>query len=203
VPPLIQIETGDRQLLESITETLTEAARRSGDWLVCRPGCTQCCVGPFAITQLDALRLRKGLANLQALDPARAGRVKSRSAAYVAMIAPEYPGNTTSGELFDEDLLPPSIDELPCPALDPDTGTCDLYESRPVTCRTFGPVTYTGDETLAACELCYIGATDDEMAGCAVEIDSAGLEGELLASLESAGQRGMTTVAYALTLSTL
>jgi Fe-S-cluster containining protein len=195
---LTQIRAADHRLLAGIAETMAEAARRSGGWLVCRPGCTQCCIGPFAITRLDALRLREGMAALEAADPARAQAVSARAAAYVAAIAPIYPGDPVTGELRDEDSLPPSMDDVACPALDPETGLCDLYETRPVTCRTFGPATRTADETIAACELCYAAATDEEVARCAVEIDPEGLEARLLAALDAAGGRGMTIVAYAL-----
>ena len=54
------------------------------------------------------------------------------------------------------------------------------------------------EDTLAACELCYTGATDEEMERCAVTVDPEGLEGELLATLEAEGVRGRTIVAYAL-----
>src|SRR5262245_48691064 len=97
---LVQIERGDRLLLSGIADSMAEAARRSGAWLVCRPGCTECCMGPFEITQLDARRLRSGLAALEAGDPIRAARIRARVAAYV------------------ED------DEAACPALDPETGCC-------------------------------------------------------------------------------
>jgi Fe-S-cluster containining protein len=173
---------------------MAEAARLSGEWLVCRPGCIQCCIGPFAITSLDVVRLKRGLA---ALDPGRAERVLARTARYLETIAPVYPGDPATGELFD-DALPDSLDDLPCPALDPETGYCDLYEARPVTCRTFGPVTRTEDGSLAACELCYVGATDEQMAACAVEVDPRELEAALLDELEQAGSSGKTIVAYAL-----
>jgi Fe-S-cluster containining protein len=177
---------------------MSEAARRSGDWLVCRPGCTQCCIGPFAITQLDALRLRQGLAALEAVDAARAKRVRIRAAEYARAAAPEYPGDTATGLLVDEDGFPAAMDDVPCPALDPATGCCDLYAARPVTCRTFGPVTRIGPDSFGACELCYDGASDEQMTGCAVEVDSEGLERELLAALDACGAGGMTIVAYAL-----
>ncbi|HTQ54473.1 MAG TPA: YkgJ family cysteine cluster protein [Bryobacteraceae bacterium] len=170
----IQIETGDRRLLSQIGEAMAESARRSGEWLVCRPGCTECCLGPFQITQLDARRLRAGLAALDAGDPPRAERVRTRAAQYR------------------------ESDDAPCPALDPQTGWCDLYGARPITCRTFGPVTRTEDDSLAACELCYTGATEQEMAACEVEIDPEGIEGDLLTALDAAGESGMTTVARAL-----
>lgn len=188
---LIQIETRDRLLLSHIADAMEEAARRSGEWLVCRPGCTQCCLGPFAITQLDARRLRAGLADLDNSDPARAKRVRARAAAYVESIAPQYAGG-------DVDQLPAWLDDAPCPALDPETGWCDLYAARPITCRTFGPVTRTADDTLAACELCYAGATDEQMAACEVEIDPQGLEAEILTELDGLGESGLTMVAFAL-----
>ena len=195
---LIQIQTGDRQLLAGIADVMAEAERHSRDWVVCRPGCTQCCFGPFAITQLDALRLREGLAALDAADPARAERVRTRSAAYVMATAPDYPGDPATGELQDEDSLPSSMDHVACPALDPDSGMCDLYAARPITCRTFGAATWVSEEALAACELCYTGATDEEMERCAVTVDPEGLEGELLSALDARGVSGRTIVAYAL-----
>jgi Fe-S-cluster containining protein len=198
VQTLVQIETADRQLLASIADSMAEAARRSGEWLACRLGCTQCCIGAFAITQLDAMRLRQGMADLEASDPARAAAVRARSQSYVDAIAAVYPGDPGTGELFDEDNLPASMDELTCPALDPETGGCDLYAARPVTCRSFGPATKIGDDRLAACELCYAGATDEQIAGCAVEVDPEGLENQLVEALDGAGIKGTTIVAYAL-----
>jgi len=198
VSSLIQIENADRDLLTSIAASMVEATRRSGSWLACRLGCTQCCIGPFAITQLDVLRLRSGLAALEASDPARAAAVRARAAAYVEKIAPVYPGDPGTGELFGEQDLPDSTDELPCPALDPATGACDLYDARPITCRSFGPATKIGDGRLAACELCYVGATDAEIAACAVELDPEGLELTLVEALEKAGRKGVTIVGYAL-----
>jgi Fe-S-cluster containining protein len=198
VSSLIQIESADRDLLASIADSMTEAVRQSGSWIACRLGCTQCCIGAFGITQLDALRLRGGLARLEAADPARAAAVRARAAAYIETIAPVYPGNPGTGELFDEHSLPDSADELPCPALDPETGGCDLYESRPITCRSFGPATRIGEDRLAACELCYVGATDAEIAQCAVEVDAEGIEGTLVEELAKLGHKGVTIVAYAI-----
>ena len=168
----MNIESGDRALIQIVDAALAEAARKSGPWLVCRPGCTQCCMGEFPITRLDALRLRRGLAELDEQEPDRAARVRQR--------AREAAGT----------------DDEPCPALDPGTGTCDLYAARPVTCRTFGPPVRCGSEAVGVCELCYHGATDEEIAACEVEIDADNLEGALLDELEP----GETTVTEALLL---
>jgi Fe-S-cluster containining protein len=104
-----------------------------------------------------------------------------------------------SGAPPDEEALPQSMDDVPCPALDPESGWCDLYDARPIMCRTFGPVTKTGEGSFAACELCYSGATDEQIAECAVEIDPEGRELELLEQLGAAGENRLTLVAYALT----
>jgi Fe-S-cluster containining protein len=197
VATLVQIESADRQLLTEMAGTMAEAARRSGEWLACHIGCTQCCIGPFGITQLDALRLRRGMEELERVDLVRAAAVRARADAYVERIAAIYPGDARTGELFEEDDLPESMDELPCPALDPATGACELYDARPITCRSFGPATRIGDDRLAACELCYVGATDAEIATCAVELDADGIEAGLVEALQARGVKGMTIVAYA------
>ena len=156
----MNLDAGDRALIQIVDAALAEAARRSGEWLVCRPGCFQCCLGEFAITALDARRLRAGLADLDSREPERAARVRRR-----ARLA-------TDG------------DDEPCPALDPETGTCDLYAARPIVCRTFGPAMRCGDEAVGVCELCYHSATDEEIAACEVEIDPDGVESQLLAELD-------------------
>ena len=68
------------------------------------------------------------------------------------------------------------MDEVACPALDPSKGTCDLYDARPITCRTFGAAVKTTDGAVATCELCFAGATEEQIAACAVEIDRDALE---------------------------
>ena len=170
----------DNTLVQIVDAALAETARRSGPWLLCRPGCAQCCLGEFPITQLDAARLRRGLAELEIRDPQRAARVRQRVREATARQAP-------------------MADDDPCAALDPETATCDLYEARPITCRTFGPPVRCESGDLGVCELCFEGATDTEIAACEEEFDPQGLEPELLREFEeTAGVRGETTVALAL-----
>jgi Fe-S-cluster containining protein len=170
--------SGDEALIRIVDAALAEAARKSGSWLVCRPGCTECCMGPFPITQLDAQRLRHGLAELESRDLERAGRVRERARRAVAE---------------------PATDDDPCPALDPSTGTCDLYAARPITCRVFGPPVRYGSEAVGVCELCFQGASNREIAACAVEVDAQDLESQLSNELEeTTGARGETSVALAL-----
>ena len=184
----------DRDLIQIVDAAMAEAARKSGAWLACRPGCYECCIGPFAITQLDAMRLRAGLADLDARDPERAAEVRRRAQESVERMRRENPADPL-GNALERDAV--AEDEL-CPALDPATGTCDLYAARPITCRTFGPAVRFGAESIAVCELCYRGASNAEIAACEVAVDPENLEAELLQQMESAGQAGETVVAFAL-----
>ena len=194
----------DRKLIQIADSAFADAARRSGEWLVCRPGCTQCCVGVFAINQLDALRLQQGLRELENNDPARAERVKQRTRSSTSRLSKDFPGDSTTGMLDESGEGKLRFAEFgndePCPILDPLTGTCDLYESRPMTCRVFGPPVRS-EEGLGACELCYHGATDEEIIACEIRPDPDDLESVLVEELESTtGQKGHTIVAYALAL---
>lgn len=192
----------DRALIQIVDSALAEVARRSGEWLVCRPGCTQCCMGAFAINQLDALRLRRGLAVLESTSPARAERVRARAQDAVARLSPDFPGDPVSGLLEEGDDADRRFSDFandePCPALDPATGHCELYESRPMTCRVFGPPVRSEDG-LGVCELCFHGATDQEIAACEMKPDPDDLESVLLEKLESTTRtRGNTIIAFCL-----
>jgi Fe-S-cluster containining protein len=193
---------GDRRLIQIVDAALVDTARKSGDWLVCRPGCTQCCIGVFAINQLDALRLERGLAEFVKRDPERAAAVRSRARDAVARLADEFPGDPVSGILEEgdeaEEHFSNFANDEPCPALDPATGTCELYESRPMTCRVFGPPVKSEDG-LGVCELCYHGASEAEIAACEMKPDPDNIEDALLKKVEeSTGVRGNTIIAYAL-----
>ncbi len=201
---MAQLPRDDNKLVQIVDSALAEAARKSGPWLVCRPGCTQCCVGPFSISPLDAARLQKGLQELCASDPARAERVRQRTRESIARLAPDFPGDPTTGLLFDdvdsESAFAEFADNEVCPVLDPESGTCDLYAWRPMTCRTFGPPVRSGSEDgLAVCELCYHGASDAEIASCEMVPDPEDLEEKLLRQMARRdGVTGDTIVAFCL-----
>jgi Fe-S-cluster containining protein len=192
----------DQALIQIVDSALAEAARRSGKWLVCRPGCTQCCIGAFPINQLDALRLRRGLADLEKREPWRAQQVRDRARESVARLSPDFPGDTATGVLHEgqeaERRFSEFANDEPCPALDPETGNCELYESRPMTCRVFGPPVRSEDG-LGVCELCYQGASDAEIAACEMKPDPDDLESGLLEAVEeNTGARADTIIAFCL-----
>jgi Fe-S-cluster containining protein len=196
------LPSGDHRLVQIIDAALADTGRRSGEWLVCKPGCTQCCVGVFAIHQLDAARLREGLNQLSASEPERARSVRERARQSVERLTKDFPGDPATGLLDPSEEAAARFEDFandePCAALDPDTGLCDLYLSRPMTCRVFGPPVRS-EQGLGVCELCYHGATEEQIAACEMSVDPEGLEAQLLKEFEqSSGRHGQTLVAFAL-----
>jgi Fe-S-cluster containining protein len=194
--------SSDTVLVQIVDAALLLAQSKSGGWLACRPGCSHCCVGVFAINQLDASRLRSGLIELSSRDGECSSRVRQRVTDSVARLISEFPGDPTSSLLAenveDSQEFDSFANDEVCPVLDPASGTCDLYDSRPMTCRVFGPP-IRSENGLGVCELCYHGATEKEIAGCEMVPDPDDLESNLVRELEErTGVHGKTIVAFAL-----
>jgi Fe-S-cluster containining protein len=192
----------DAELVQIVDASLADAARRAGNFLACRIGCAQCCHGAFAINALDAARLHVGMDALRSSNPALAADLERRARAWLAEYGADFPGNLETGVLGatpeDQDRFEDFANDAPCPALDPATGRCDVYAWRPMTCRVFGPpIRAAGDdgaEGLGHCELCFIGATAEQVASCEMPVPQQ-LESELLNEIGSDEQ---TIVAFAL-----
>lgn len=189
----------DSELVQILDASLAEVRHRAGSWLACRPGCTPCCHGAFLINALDAERLRAGMDALRVSDPELADEVRRRAHTWIEQHAANFPGDPGTG------LVPGSPEQLndfedfsedaPCPGLNPSTGRCDVYAWRPMTCRVFGPPVRVGEgDALGCCELCFVGATDTEIAACEMPVPHK-LEEELMAEITATGH---TVVAFAL-----
>jgi Fe-S-cluster containining protein len=198
----MQLPARDAELVQIMNASLAEAAGRAGAFLACRIGCTQCCHGVFAINALDAARLRAGMAELRAANPALAAEIERRARAWLAEHGPSFPGDRDTGALGsspeEQARFEDFAGDAPCPALDPATGRCDVYAWRPMTCRVFGPPVRAagedGAEGLGHCELCFIGATPEEVAANEMPVPHD-LEAELLQEI---GADLETVVAFAL-----
>jgi Fe-S-cluster containining protein len=190
-------------LIQIVDAALADATARSRHHLVCRPGCTQCCIGVFPIAHEDAARLRAGLELLTQTDPARAAHIRTRVAASLSRLDPWFPGDVATGILNEDHeaaiLFEEFANDEPCPVLDLEHGTCDLYQHRPILCRTFGPPMRTEEQNLATCELCYIHASTEEIAACELDPSIPALEEASNQAFNAAHNlHGETLVAYAL-----
>ncbi|MBA3753699.1 MAG: YkgJ family cysteine cluster protein [Nitrospira sp.] len=109
------------------------------DTIPCGQGCSACCVGIFPITRLDALELQRGL---EALPSMQRDAIVTRARTQVAALEAAYPHLQSQPALGSRDDrtiddMVAHFSDVPCPALAQD-GTCGLYTSRPITCRTMG-----------------------------------------------------------------
>jgi Fe-S-cluster containining protein len=207
--PIERLLKEDGQLIQIVDAALADATRRAGGHLACRPGCTQCCHGAFSINPLDALRLRTAMTELQSANPPLAARIAGRARSYLAEFGPKFPGDQETGILGtapeDEAAFEDFANEAPCPALNPESGLCDLYDARPMTCRVFGPpVRQLGESEeengLAVCELCFTQASEAEIEAAEMTVPHAE-EQSLLDQLHQIGPgAGDTIVAHCLTL---
>ena len=193
--------------IQIVDTAVADAYRRGGLHLVCHPGCSQCCIGVFPIAHEDAARLREGLALLEQTDPASASRIRNRVQQSLTRLDPWFPGDLTTGILNEDHeaaiLFEEFANDEPCPVLDPTNGTCDLYEHRPILCRTFGPPMRTegdnGEINLATCELCFTHATPEDIAACELDPTIAAQEAISDEAFNAAHHlHGQTLIAYAL-----
>jgi len=196
---VMRLPAGDGELVQIVDAALGEAARRAGEWLVCRLGCTQCCYGAFAINELDALRLQAGMEALRGSRPALAAEIERRARAWLASEGEGFPGDLAAGLLGESDAERERFEEFAneaaCPALDAATGQCDVYAWRPMTCRVFGPpVLMDEGDRLGHCELCFVGASEAEVKACEMTVPHE-LEAGLLKEIAAKGE---TVVAFAL-----
>ena len=193
------LPAGDAEFVRIVDTALEDAVRRSGPWLACRPGCNQCCTGVFRISPLDAARLRQGLAELQRGDAPKALSIQTRVAESAFRLAPTFPGDVLTGVLHEDDGADAAFEDFGndevCPVLDPVAGTCSLYAHRPMTCRTFGPPVRTDEDALGTCELCFQGATQQQVAAAEMHLPTPELEEELNSAT---GRHGETVVTFAL-----
>ncbi len=130
-------------------------------------------------------------------NPSASGHERS-----VERLSAEFPGDPITGLLDPSEEAEARFEDFandePCAALDPATGLCDLYRARPMTCRVFGPPVRS-EQGLGVCELCYHGATEEQIAACEMPVDPEGREAELLQEFElSSGRHGRTLVAFVL-----
>ena len=197
----MSLRSDDRRLIALVDAVTGQAVVASGDQLICHAGCSPCCFGPFAISQLDAWRLSEGVNELAAVEPEQAAAVRQRATAAVSEQASWFPSDRVGKfvDEADESSFYVGFADAPCPALDSKTGSCMVYAWRPVVCRTHGPPITVSGKAWPPCPLCFKSAEPEEgeMARCQLDVDA--IEGPLIQIAEhQTGRQGMTTVAFAI-----
>lgn len=107
--------------------------------VLCRRGCSACCVGPFDISPADAELVARAV---DRLEPATRSRVQLRAMDQVTQyveLAPRWNAPWNVDALGDHrfDRVSDTLAGLPCPAVG-DDGACLVYDDRPANCRMIG-----------------------------------------------------------------
>ncbi|HEX6159141.1 MAG TPA: YkgJ family cysteine cluster protein [Thermoanaerobaculia bacterium] len=143
--------------------------------LQCGAGCSLCCYGLFEIGSGDVPVIAEGL---EALHPARRKKIIRKALDIIE--ASKHP-NLRECSPEEKEAFFDRTQSTPCPNLGED-GLCQMYEHRPLVCRTFGlPLRdgkkYVGD----ICELNFTAAGRKERMTAAWDLaweDVLGVEDE-------------------------
>jgi Fe-S-cluster containining protein len=168
-------DDGYRRILERADQFFGGVMQEQPQNLQCGRGCSLCCHGLFEIGSGDVPVIADGLAKLH---PARRKKIIRR--AREIMESSAHP-NLRECEPENKAAFFDRTASTPCPNLS-DAGECQIYDSRPLVCRTFGlPVrddeVYIGD----VCELNFTEATDAQKEAAAWDLqweDALGPEDE-------------------------
>ena len=137
-------------LMREVDSWFASCLHQYPEKISCQQGCSACCRGLFDITLLDAVYLKYGFDKLP-------GDLKSfilrKSEARLNAVSRVYPNFVQPWLLnsipeTDWDLIMPEDDEIPCVLLS-ESGQCQVYKYRPMTCRLNGiPMIDTSGEEL-------------------------------------------------------
>ena len=143
--------------------------------LQCGRGCSLCCYGLFEIGSGDVPMIAEGLSRLH---PAKRKKIVRRAVEIIEATA--HP-NLRECSPEEKEAFFDRTSEIACPALS-ESGECQIYESRPLVCRTFGLPLRDGSQFIGdICELNFGSASDEEKEAAAWDLqweDALGPEDE-------------------------
>jgi Fe-S-cluster containining protein len=133
------------RLLAATAEKTFETVKASfPDYVKCRPKCTDCCYAIFDISLIEALIINlafnstfEGKAKYDMVE--KANRIDRKLHQIKRSAYKEFQGGKDENSI----LTDISKIKIRCPLLN-DQDMCDLYESRPITCRLYGIPTAIG-----------------------------------------------------------
>lgn len=164
-----------RQILLKADAVFDRVMAEQPQNLECGKGCSLCCYGLFEIGSGDVPIIAEGLAGLH---PARRRKIIQR--AKDLLESTRHP-NLRECSPEEKAAFYARTSEVACPALS-ESGECQIYESRPLVCRTFGLPLREGERYVGdICELNFTSAPDEEKESAAWDLmweDALGPEDE-------------------------
>lgn len=114
--------------------------------VVCKVGCADCCHALFDLTLIEAMFIKRQFdkiipAELRSEILERANKADRKVYQLKRKASKEYHDGKSENEILDD----MARQRIRCPLLDSEN-KCELYESRPITCRLYGIPTVIGDK---------------------------------------------------------
>ena len=155
-----------KQILLDADAFFDRVTREQPQHLQCGKGCSLCCYGLFEIGSGDVPVLAEGLARLH---PAQRSKIVRR--AQDILDSSNHPNLRECGPEEKEAFFE-RTSSVACPALS-ESGECQIYEARPLVCRTFGLPLREGERYVGdICELNFTSASDQEKMAAAWDLMS-------------------------------
>lgn len=135
------------QALVSQVETVFEKVQQEySECVTCKAGCADCCHALFDLTLIEAMFIKSQFDKIIPQDARkkiieRANEADRKVYKIKRKASKEFQDGRSETEILEE----MAVQRVRCPLLDSDD-KCELYESRPITCRLYGIPTVIGDK---------------------------------------------------------
>ena len=153
-----------REILERADRFFHQEQRARPEHFQCT-GCSLCCYGLFEISAADIPMLAEGL---EKLHPRRRRMIVRRA---VEIIASSKHPDIRDCSPAEKDEFFERTASMPCPNLS-GSGTCLVYDHRPLVCRTFGLPLREGKRYIGdICDLNFADASQEDRADAAWNLE--------------------------------
>jgi Fe-S-cluster containining protein len=135
-----------RNLVEQIDAAFDKIESAYTDCVSCKVGCADCCYALFDLSLVEALYIKDKF-EARGTDDVRAKIIERANAAdrKIYRLKRQAHKDQQSGKQEKEIFDWMSAQRVRCPLLN-DQDQCELYESRPITCRLYGVPTVIGEQ---------------------------------------------------------
>ena len=135
-----------RHLVEQVDAAFAKIQTAFDDCVTCNVGCSDCCYALFDLSLVEALFIKKEFeANLSADTRAKIIERANDADRKIYRLKRQAHKDQQAGKPEKEIFDWMSAQRVRCPLLS-EKDQCELYESRPITCRLYGVPTVIGDQ---------------------------------------------------------
>lgn len=134
-----------KALVDQVEAVFKKVEQEYNECVACKVGCADCCHALFDLTLIEAMFIKGQFDKIIPLEARKdiiekANEADRKVYKLKRKASKEYQEGRSEKEILEE----MAAQRVRCPLLDSDD-RCELYESRPITCRLYGIPTVIGD----------------------------------------------------------